>query len=396
MAPRPTAPRPTDAFDGLGISVWAEDWSEVGHAIVTLREAGIDPVTYLATTPGALARLHATVRVTDVNSFTLELMGMPDKRALIGPLASVVPESAQTFARWFAALASGERLYRFESRVRRLDGSLRDCLVMAELPQAPEGLSNLLVCVVDITGYKADQIRLALAERAVERAFRASAMGVVTAAIAHEVNNPLAAVVTNAEAALRWLRRPNPDIAEAEAAIVAAIAAALRARDVVDRTRLLLGTASAQTTALETHRVISEAVQFVERELRFGDVALRLDIAAGTPRILADPVQVQQILTNLLLNAAKALAESGGIREITLRAGPHPDGVLIDVADSGAGIPADRLSRIFEPFYSTRQDGMGLGLPICRAAAEAQGGRIWATSPAGSGARFHLLLPAAP
>ncbi|MBU8537324.1 sensor histidine kinase [Falsiroseomonas tokyonensis] len=386
----------TDAFHGLGISVWTEDWRAVGQAILALRAAGIDPVQHLATAPGELARLHATVQVTDVNNFTLELMGMPDKRMLIGSLAEVVPNSAQTFARWFAALARGDRFYRFESRVRRLDGSLRDCLVMARLPQDPEGLARLFVCVVDITGYKADQMRLTEAERAVDRALRASAMGLVTAAIAHEVNNPLAAVVTNAEAALRWLRRPNPDTVEAEAAIVAAIGDALRARDVVDRTRALLSNAPPRPVALDPHHAIRDAAQFVQRELRLAEATLRLEVMADTPRLLADPVQVQQILTNLLLNAAQALVAHDGLREIALRARPHAAGVLIEVADSGAGIPPDRLLRVFEPFYSTRTDGIGLGLAICRTAAEAQGGRIWVSGAPGSGACFHVLLPAAP
>lgn len=384
------------AFDGLGISIWTEDWSEVGRAIVALRAAGIDPLEHLVATPTALERLRATVRVTDVNDFTLELMGMHDKRLLIGPLAEVVPDSAQTFTRWFAALSRGDRMYRFESLVRRLDGSVRDCLVMALLPQDPEGLANLLVCVVDITGYKADQMRLAEAERTVERAFRASAMGLVTAAIAHEVNNPLAAVVTNAEAALRWLRRPNPDTAEAETAIAAAISDALRARDVVDRTRLLLSNAPARPVALDPHHAIRDAAQFIQRELRLSGAALRSEVAACTPFLLADPVQVQQILTNLLLNAAQTLADHAGPRDITLHVRPHGDGILLDVVDSGPGIPPDRLPRIFEPFYSTRAGGIGLGLAICRAAAEAQGGRIWATSTPGAGAGFHVLLPAAP
>jgi signal transduction histidine kinase len=386
---------PGAAFDGLGISVWIEDWSEVGRAVRALREAGTDPLEHLDTTPGALARLHATVRVKDVNDFTLALMGMQNKQGLIGPLATVVPDSAQTFSRWFAALCRGDRFYRFESQVRQQDGGLRDCLVMAVLPQDPEGLANLLVCVVDITGYKADQLRLAEAERAVERAFRTSAMGVVTAAIAHEVNNPLAAAVTNAEAALRWLRRASPDIAEAEAAIAAAIGDALRARDVVDRTRLLLNNMPAEKVALDPHHVIRNAARFVQLELHGADAALRPEVAPHTPRLLADPVQVQQILTNLLLNAAQTLADHAGPRDIDLCVRPHPAGVLVEVADSGPGIPPDRLTRIFEPFYSTRTGGIGLGLAICRAAAEAQGGRIWATSPPGRGARFHVLLPAA-
>jgi C4-dicarboxylate-specific signal transduction histidine kinase len=341
-----------------------------------------------------LQALHRTVRIIGVNQATLHLMGVADTRQLIGRLADIVPDSIRTFATWVAALARGDRFLRVESYIRHADGSQRDCLVMAQLPARPEDYRNLLVCVADISGYKADQARLAEAEREGHRAFRTSAVGVVTAAIAHEVNNPLAAVVTNAEAALRWLRRARPDVAEAEAAILALIQDALRARDVVDRTRMLMARNATRPTALDAHRVAEDAARLVEHELRAAGAALRVQVAPGTPAVLADPVQLQQILSNLLRNAAQAVEGVTGAREVELRLRPHRDGVLMEVADSGPGIPHDRLGSVFEPFYSTKLGGLGVGLAICRTCAEANGGRIWASAAEGAGATFHLLLPA--
>lgn len=386
--------RPTpETLDQAGISVWEEDWSEVGAALAALRAAGQDPMEHLAAHPGTLQALYLTVRITGVNQATLDLIGASDPRQLIGRLADVVPDSLRTFGTWLAAMARGDRFLRVESYIRRPDGSPRDCLVMARLPATREEYARILVCVADITDYKADQARLAEAEREGHRAFRSSAVGVLTAAIAHEVNNPLGAVVTNAEAALRWLRRAAPDLAEAEAAIEALIRDALRARDVVDRTRLLMARNGARPAALDIRRAAEDAMRLVERELRAAEAQLVVRAAPGLPAVLADPVQIQQILTNLLRNAAQAVEEMAGRREVELRIRPHRDGVLIEVADSGPGIPPDRLARVFEPFFSTKAGGLGVGLAICRNCAEANGGRIWASSAEGGGAVFHLLLP---
>ncbi|NGM24173.1 hypothetical protein G3576_29550 [Roseomonas stagni] len=385
-----------DTLDRTGISIWEEDWSAVGAALGAMRAAGHDPLARLAEEPALLSRLHGTVRITDVNQATLQLMGVTHRHALIGWLADIVPFSAQTFTAWVSALARGDSFLRVESHVRRADGALRDCLVMAKLPVREADFARLLVCVADITDYKADQARLAEAEREGYRAFRTSAVDVLTAAIAHEVKNPLAAVVTNAEAALRWLRRLHPDIAEADAAIVALIEDALRARDVVDRTRLLLSRSMARPLAVDARRAADDATRLVEHDMRAARAELHLEAAATTPRILADPVQLGQILVNLLRNAAQAVEGAFGRRDVVLRLCPHDDGVLIEVADSGPGISATQLTRIFEPFYSTKDGGLGVGLAICRRCTEANGGRIWVTNGDAGGAIFHVVLPAAP
>jgi signal transduction histidine kinase len=385
-----------DALDRTGMSVWEEDWSEVGATLAALRAAGEDPMVRFAAEPALLAALHGTVRITGVNQATLHLMGVSDARQLVGRLADVVPDSVRTFPDWVAALARGDRFLRVESFVRRADGSVRDCLAMARLPARPEEYARLLVCVADIADYKADQARLAEAEREGHRAFRTSAVGVLTAAIAHEVKNPLAAVVTNAEAALRWLHRAQPEVAEAEAAILALIEDALRARDVVDRTRLLLARQVARPTALDARSAVDDALRLVEHDLRAAGAVLQTQTPPGLPPVLADPLQLQQILTNLLRNAAQAVEGRPGRREVNLRLQPHPDGLLVEVADTGPGIPPQHLARVFEPFYSTKEGGLGVGLAICRSCAEANGGRIWASSPEGIGAIFRLLLPAAP
>ncbi|MGX9966152.1 sensor histidine kinase [Roseomonas sp. F4] len=382
--------------NSAGISIWVEDWSEVGRALAELRRAGIAIPAHLAANPELVQRLHATIRVTDVNAATLELMGVSDKTLLLGPLQDVVPASVQTVPRWIDAMARGDRLYRSESRVRRADGSQRDCLVTALLPRRPEDWGGIVVTVVDISDYKADQARLARVERELARATHAATVGVVTASIAHEVKNPLAAVVTNAEAALRWLRRPQPELVEAEAAIDAAVADALRARDVVDRTRLLLSNAPLVPVPLDIAEAIRDCAQLVDRDLQAAGARLVLRLEPGSHRVLADQSRLRQIITNLLVNAAQAMAGMPEPRDITVQAAVQDGWVRIDVSDTGTGIAEDRLGRVFEPFFTTKACGIGVGLAICRACVEAHGGRIWASHAPGGGAVIHFTLPAAP
>ncbi|WP_439597301.1 sensor histidine kinase [Falsiroseomonas sp.] len=382
--------------DSAGISIWIEDWTEVGRSLAELHRAGLDIPAHCAAHPELVERLHATIRIIDVNDATLGLMGLADKRLLIGPLQQVVPASAQTVPRWIAAMARGERVYRSESRITRADGEQRDCLVTALLPQRPEDWARIAVSVVDISDYKADQARLARVERELARATHAATVGVVTASIAHEVKNPLAAVVTNGEAALRWLRRPEPDLAEAEQAIGAVVADALRARDVVDRTRLLLSNAPLAPLRLHLAEVVRDSAALVDAELRAAGARLSIHIAPETPHVRADLSRLRQIVTNLLVNAAQAMSQAPEPREITVRAMAQEGWVRVEVADTGAGIASESLGRIFEPFYTTKTGGIGVGLAICRASVEAHGGRIWATNADQGGAVIHFTLPVAP
>jgi len=384
-----------DAFQYACTSIWVEDWTEVGRALSALRGSGLDPAGYFAANPILVRQLHESVRIVDVNDSTVELMGVGERAALIGRLKDVIPASVHTFDAWLGALARGDRAYRAESLVQRPDGTARDCLVMAALPTDAESFSRLLVSVFDVTDYKADQARLVRAEREVARASRLLTVGVLTGSIAHEVNNPLAAAITSAEAALRWLGRREPDLGEAVAAIEGGITAARRAQDVVDRTRRLVTRERLDTQALDATATLGAAVAVMARELNDGRVIVSTTVRPGLPRMQADPVQVQQVLINLLQNAVRAMRAEGE-RLVTLEASPHAEGVCVRVGDNGIGIPPDIRDHLFEPFATTRPDGMGLGLAVCKACVEVHGGRLWVEDvPGQSGTTFCFTLPAA-
>lgn len=386
--------RLTTLFERAGIALWREDWTAVGEAVMALRRAGItDLECHFASHPDELRALRARVLITDVNAFTLEETGAPDKAACLGPLDRLLPDTDQTFVQWIVAFGRGDRFFRSEAHVRRADGSEVDMLFTAMLPSDLAGFAEIVVTALDVTAFKQAQRHFALADTELARASRITTIGALSASIAHEVNSPLAVIVANAQAALRWLRRPQPDLGEATAALDDIVAAATRARDVIARTRSYLGNAPRVFDAVDLLQAARDANLLVERELRALGASVHLAAGGEVPRIAADRIGLQQVFVNLLVNAAQAMAAGVGPRDITVAITRRDGHVAVAVSDTGPGIGAERRARIFEPFHSTKVGGMGMGLAICRNLIDAHGGDIWVDAAPGGGAAFHFTLP---
>lgn len=380
-------------FERAGISMWQEDWSAAAEAVFALRRRGVtDMEGHFATRPEELRALCAQVTILDVNAFTVEEAGASGKDAFVGPLIRLLPHTDQTFVQWLVAFAQGDRFFRSEAHVTMPDGSFRDTLFAAALPTKVQDFSSIIVTSLDITGYKNEQAKLHALDAAIARASRISTVGALSASIAHEVNSPLAAVLANAQAALRWLSRPIPNVPDATEAVSAIVAEAARARDVVARTRAFVGNAPASAASFDALATAREAILLVEADLRRLGAAVHLRTEPDLPPAKGDVIQIQQVFTNLLLNAAQAMAEQAAAKEIVVSFRKDGKNIRIDVADSGPGIDPIHLERIFDPFYTTKSDGVGIGLAICRNCIDAQGGNIWATS-GNPGATVHFTLP---
>lgn len=371
-----------------GVSVWLEDWSAVAGFIRELRHCGQDPAAYCTAQPETCQALHAQVRIYDVTESALLMMRAGDKAQLLGSLTKVLPYSVFTFPLWLAAIARGEPVYRGEAVVRRLDGTLCECLISALLPQALDNLSRIAVLVIDISAYRGSGTILST----LQYASRLGAMGILTASIAHEVKNPLAAIMSNADACSRWLRQPSPNLDEAEEAVRAVIRDAIRARDVVERTLAFLRPAPSGQQEVDVANLINSAIVLIMSDLRRYDVEIEFLPDERLPRAHADPIQVQQVLINLMLNASQAMAAQDAGRVISLRAREAAAEIVIEVADQGPGLGPEQFGRLFEPFYSSKQGGIGMGLAVSRACVEANGGRIWAVNRRARGARFCFTL----
>jgi signal transduction histidine kinase len=232
-------------------------------------------------------------------------------------------------------------------------------------------------------------------EAELTRVARATTMGELTASIAHELNQPLAALVTNANACLRWLALETPNLDEARSTAQRIVRDGNRAADVIARIRALLSKEQTLRQSLNVNTVIMEILPLIEGEMRRRKATLALELARDLPSVEMDRVQIQQLLMNLLVNALDAMnAVTDRPRILGIRTSVDSSGsVLVAVQDSGIGLPQDQMDRLFDPFYTTKEKGMGMGLSISRSIVETHGGRLWATSDQGAGATFHFTLP---
>jgi len=238
-----------------------------------------------------------------------------------------------------------------------------------------------------------EELRQAQAD--LTRASRVSSMGELTASLAHEVNQPIAAAVLNADACLRWLSRDQPDLEEARAAAARIAQDGKRAGEIVNRVRLLFKKGTLQRELVDLNEIIREMILLLQSEATQFAVLLRTELAADLPQIMGDRVQLQQVLMNLMMNSIDAMRDMDGRRELTIQSQRGEDGqVLISVSDTGVGLPPKQADKIFNAFFTTKTQGTGMGLRISRSIVESHGGRLWAADNAPRGARFCFTLPA--
>ena len=221
---------------------------------------------------------------------------------------------------------------------------------------------------------------------------RVSTIGELTASLAHEIKQPIGAAVTNADACVRLLDRDQPDLPEAREAALEMAKDARRAAEIIDRLRSLYQKGSSQLETIEINEVISEMVVMLQNDANRHSVTIRTVLAEGLPMVMADRVQLQQVLLNLMLNGIEAIRPGSGELSIKSKVGDDSQ-LLISVTDTGVGLPTESREQIFNPFFTTKSRGTGLGLAITRSIVESHGGRIWATSNSGPGATFYFTLP---
>ena len=249
----------------------------------------------------------------------------------------------------------------------------------------------------DITEQQHAEDALHKAEAELAHVTRLTTLGELMASIAHEVNQPLAAVVTNGEAALRWLQRDTPDLNEVHGSLERMISNGRRASDVIARLRSLTRKTDLIRAPLDANELLEDVLLLVERELIARNVALKLDLAAVPLPVLGDRVQLQQAVINLTVNAVQAMStvtDRSRTLRISTRLGEDEDKrVIIEIADNGPGIDPSVIGKLFAAFYTTKSEGMGMGLSICRSIIESHGGKILASSELGHGATFIAHLP---
>jgi len=224
---------------------------------------------------------------------------------------------------------------------------------------------------------------------------RVTTMGELTASLAHEIRQPISAAVTNAKTCLRWLRRDEPDVAEACEAASRLVKDVTRAADIIGRISSLFKKGAPQRELVDVNELIGEMIVLLRSEASRYSISIRTELAEDLPKVMADRVQLQQVFMNLMLNGIDAMKETSGGSELAIKSEAGDGQLLISVSDTGVGLPPEEADQIFRAFFTTKDNGTGMGLPISRSIIESHGGRLWAAGASGQGATFQFTLPAA-
>lgn len=376
-------------FDATRMGVVQEDWSEVRSALKGLEGSELSA--------DVVQSARGLVRITDVNPALLRIVGSSSDGTTTAHRTAddILAETDRSFAGALAAFARGDAFFEGETEVVAGDGRLIPVLFTITFPTSADDGSSVLVFMLDITDIRHAQDALQQAQSELAHAARVATLGELTASIAHEVNQPLMAIVTNGEAGMRWLRRDPPELGEVETSLGRVVAEGRRAAEIVKRIRGFLQKAPSPRIELDIATIVDDAALLVDRELARSGAQLATDVAPGMPKILGDRVQLQQVMVNLLINAAQAMAGQAAEQRVTITVRQGQNSTIeIAVRDSGPGIAPEQLTSLFEPFYTTKSEGMGMGLPICRTTVEAHGGTLTVNANLGLGAEFIVTLPA--
>jgi PAS domain S-box-containing protein len=384
----------------------ATDITERKRGEEALQESEYKLRQIIDTVPGFLWSLAPDGEPTHFNQRFLDYFGKPFEDFKHGGwLALVHPDDVPESERIFSHAIQTGNSYRGVLRFRRADGEYRWHQGRGDPLRDRQGrIIQWYGLSVDIDEAKKaeDRLRrsessLAEAQLQLAHANRVATMGQLTASITHELNQPITAAVTYASAARRLLSAEPPDLREVDDVLSLIVKEGNRAGEVVGRIRALIKKAPARKDVVEINDAILEVITLTRTEAANNSVSVRTQLAEGLPRVQGDRVQLQQVLLNLIINAIEAMRDAGEEeRELLISTRHEPDGVLVEVRDSGPGFAPAALERVFEAFYTTKSSGLGLGLSICRSIIEAHNGRLWASSNAPRGAIFGFIAPAHP
>ncbi|OHV16510.1 hypothetical protein BK022_11760 [Methylorubrum extorquens] len=383
-------------FHGTAVGFWIVDLAGVQSLLDGLGMSDNDAlIDWIESNPGFSREALDATRVLDINAKASELFGTSPEGARGQPFSRWFPEtSLPAFKAKIVAFLSGASSFEVETVMTAAGGrSLHVLLTCAFAKNAP-GETAVVIGTTDISHRILKEQELSRAQADLAHAARVATLGELVASIAHEVKQPLAAIVTNGNAALRWLNRAKPDPDEAQDAIRRMVSEGARASEIISRTRAMAIKGDRRLTRFALNAMIEEAVSIVQGQLAVLGARLMLDLESRMPEVVGDRIQLQQVVINLVVNAAQAMAgQREDARTITIRSRGDAAVVSVEVVDTGSGVAADQMSRLFDAFYTTKPDGMGMGLSVTRTIVESHGGSIVVRSPDEGGASFLVTIP---
>jgi PAS domain S-box-containing protein len=334
--------------------------------------------------------------ITSWNAGAQRIFGYSAGEVVGRPITILIPPDRQDEeSQIIERLRRGQSVRHLETvRIRKDGGQIHVSLAISPIKDASGQVIGVSKIARDITDRKRAAEALRRAEADLAHVSRVTTMGELTASLAHEVNQPITAAVTNANTCVRWLAGDTPNIEEARDAAVRSAKDGTRAAEIISRIRLLFKKGTTERELVDVNEVIREMIVLLRGEATRYSVSIQADLAADLPQLIADRVQLQQVMLNLIMNSIDAMKDVDGTRELTIKAErAENDQLLMSVSDTGVGLPAQQAGEIFNAFFTTKLQGTGLGLSISRSIIESHGGRLWAAGNSPRGASFYFTVP---
>ncbi|MCO6416525.1 ATP-binding protein [Siccirubricoccus sp. KC 17139] len=380
-------------------ALWQIDARATGEIFDRLKGEGLTDIeAFLDQHPELIELGKDIIRITDVNHKAVSLFQSRNAAELLGPVRYLFAATPEAAKRVMVAHFEGRRNYTEQARILTFGGELRDVLICVTFPMPPEQLDTTFLTIEDITERLRIEAQLRQHQADHAQAARISTLAELATSIAHEVKQPLSAIVTNAETSLRWLSREPVNTEKLRQLTGRIISSARRASDIIQHVRSMAQSGEWERVALDLRDVVEEALLFVHHDIESKHIELTIAADPARPKILGNRVQLQQVIVNLVVNGIQALCDARSAeRRIQICLDADVGNALrFFIRDSGPGIALQDLERVFESFFTTKIEGMGIGLAVCHSIISAHGGRIEASNHPGGGACFRFWLPGAP
>lgn len=378
------------------IPILLEDWSQVFEALLALQQSGVTDIDrYFDEHPDAVGDLRKLHRFLDANDAAVRLFEADSKDHLMAKARELLPANRNSNSSVYRAMFKRATACQGERTLVTFSGRKVPIVWRCSLPGNLEGYRRLFFYAFDVTEQKENRDRLEALRAEMARSSRVSLFGELAASILHEISQPLSGVRTSSDAALRWLGRETPEVAEAVRAIRDACRWAGDATEICRKMRNFLGKVPVRPVQFDAAEAVDSALFLVSPKANSEGILVETNVAPGI-KVFADPLQVQQVLVNLLVNGIHAIdSVPADHRKLSISVEAYgADTTVFAVHDTGCGINSETLQSLFQPFFTTKADGMGMGLTIARSIVERHGGRIWAESQPGQHTCFRFALPA--